>query len=52
MTVIHGHTVTENFFPEMSLNQQRINIDTGACYGGDLTSAVYKNDQVIDFLST
>ena len=52
MTVIHGHTVTENFSPEISINRQRINVDTGACYGGDLTSAVYKNGHVIDFLST
>lgn len=34
--VVHGHTVTADFEPERQA--RRINIDTGACFGGPLTS--------------
>ena len=36
--VVHGHTPTEDFEPEVQ--PRRINVDTGACFGGPLTSAV------------
>lgn len=36
--VIHGHTPTRDFEPH--LNPRRINVDTGACFGGPLTCAV------------
>ncbi len=41
-TVIHGHTPTKNFEPEMSGVNQRINVDTGAVFGGPLTAVVYR----------
>ena len=38
--VIHGHTPTDDFFPERSgTPERRINVDTGACFGGRLTAA-------------
>jgi serine/threonine protein phosphatase 1 len=36
--VVHGHTPTET--PELLPN--RLNIDTGACFGGPLTAAVFE----------
>jgi len=36
--VVHGHTPTADFEPE--LQRRRINVDTGACFGGPLTAAV------------
>ena len=36
--VVHGHTPTAGFEPEA--NHCRINVDTGACFGGPLTAAV------------
>ncbi|MBC7768156.1 MAG: serine/threonine protein phosphatase [Phycisphaerales bacterium] len=36
--VIHGHTPTADFKPEAQ--RRRINVDTGACFGGPLTAAV------------
>jgi serine/threonine protein phosphatase 1 len=36
--VVHGHTSTDDFEPE--LQRRRINVDTGACFGGPLTAAV------------
>ncbi len=38
--VIHGHTPTEDSLPEMAGDGQRLNLDTGAVYGGRLTAAV------------
>ncbi len=35
VTVVHGHTPTADFMPEVS--PRRINIDTGAVFGGPLT---------------
>lgn len=34
--VVHGHTPTHDFEPE--LQTRRINVDTGACFGGPLTA--------------
>ena len=36
--VVHGHTPTADFEPHA--NPRRINVDTGACFGGPLTCAV------------
>ncbi|MEJ0061372.1 MAG: metallophosphoesterase family protein [Terricaulis sp.] len=38
LLVVHGHTPTRDQAPDVS--EQRINIDTGVCYGGPLTCAV------------
>jgi serine/threonine protein phosphatase 1 len=38
LLVVHGHTPTDDFEPDV--NAQRINVDTGACFGGPLTAAV------------
>ena len=40
VTVIHGHTPTLTDYPDISQDGRRINIDTGACYGGPLTAVV------------
>lgn len=41
-TIIHGHTPTRDNCPEIDIygNERRINVDTGAVYGGPLTCAV------------
>lgn len=36
--VVHGHTPTADFEPDVQ--RRRINVDTGACFGGQLTCAV------------
>jgi len=36
--VVHGHTPTADFQPHV--NPRRINVDTGACFGGPLTAVV------------
>lgn len=36
--VVHGHTPTDDFEPDHQ--PRRINVDTGACFGGPLTSVV------------
>lgn len=38
VVVVHGHTPTHDFEPYA--NPCRINVDTGACFGGPLTSVV------------
>lgn len=38
LLVVHGHTPTEDYEPDVS--RRRINVDTGACFGGPLTCAV------------
>ena len=37
--VVHGHTPTESRLPDLRSN--RLNIDTGACFGGPLTAAAF-----------
>lgn len=50
-TVIHGHTPTDDFFPEVAeAAAKRINLDTGAVYGGRLTAAVMAPEEKIRFL--
>ena len=55
MRVVHGHTPTKFGQPEISECGRRINIDTGACYGGALTAAIFvpgETEKEIKFLYT
>jgi len=51
VTVVHGHTPTSNNRPFISEDGRRINVDTGACYGGFLSAAVLENGEFIDYIS-
>ena len=42
--VVHGHTPTRSRLPERHAN--RINLDTGAVYGGPLTCGVFEGDRM------
>ena len=42
--IVHGHTRLRSVVPDLRSN--RVNLDTGAVYGGPLTAAVFDNDQV------
>lgn len=46
--VIHGHTPTAGFEPDVG--ERRINVDTGAVYGGSLTCVVLAPGEKADFL--
>jgi len=49
--IVHGHTPTEDSYPDVSgHDSQRINIDTGAVFGGRLTAAEFKPGQKVNFL--
>ncbi len=48
LTVIHGHTPLPDLKPHLS--PRRINVDTGACFGGPLTSVVLAPGQGPRFL--
>lgn len=48
LLVVHGHTPTRDFKPHA--NPRRINVDTGACFGGPLTCAVLAPEQGPRFL--
>ncbi|MGB0906381.1 MAG: hypothetical protein ACPGVT_02715, partial [Maricaulaceae bacterium] len=50
--VVHGHTPTQNGKPEIKGNYTRINIDTGACYGEELTAAVFAPGDVPRFITS
>jgi len=39
-TVVHGHTPTMDWKPDVAADGRRINLDTGAVYGGRLTAAI------------
>jgi serine/threonine protein phosphatase 1 len=41
--IVHGHTPTRTGMPDLRRN--RLNIDTGAAYGGPLTAAVFVSEQ-------
>ncbi|MDT3377006.1 metallophosphoesterase family protein [Labrys neptuniae] len=45
--IVHGHTSVEE--PDFRTN--RINLDTGACYGGKLTAAIFEDDVAEVFAS-
>ncbi len=42
--IVHGHTPTATPAPDLRLN--RLNIDTGACFGRPLTAAVFEEATV------
>jgi serine/threonine protein phosphatase 1 len=48
IVVVHGHTPTEDFEPDWQ--PRRINVDTGACFGGPLTAVVLAPDEAPRFL--
>jgi serine/threonine protein phosphatase 1 len=48
LTVVHGHTPTDDSRPEVTF--RRINVDTGACFGGPLTAVMLKDGEVPSFL--
>lgn len=51
-TVVHGHTPTDDFKPELDGKPtRRFNLDTGAVYGGHLTAGVFAPGvETVDFL--
>lgn len=50
--VIHGHTPTRDSQPEIAGGGQRVNIDTGAVYGGQLTAMLIQPGEADIFLHT
>ena len=48
LTVVHGHTPTDDARPEVTF--RRVNVDTGACFGGPLTAVMLKDDEAPSFL--
>lgn len=50
VTIVHGHTPTEDSTPDIAGNQQRINVDTGAVYGGPLTAVLLAPRKAAEFL--
>ncbi|MEM7766537.1 MAG: metallophosphoesterase family protein [Pseudomonadota bacterium] len=49
--VVHGHTPTDDYKPFVTDDGRRINIDTGACWGGQLTAAIIAPGDTVRFLS-
>ena len=50
-TVVHGHKPTENGWPDdTGDHNRRINVDTGAVFGGRLTCAVFAPQEEVRFL--
>jgi len=49
LVVVHGHTPTEG---EPYVGRRRINLDTGAVYGGPLTAAIFAAGEKARFLYT
>ncbi|MGD2133274.1 MAG: metallophosphoesterase family protein [Maricaulaceae bacterium] len=47
--VVHGHTPTDDDKPYVG--RRRINLDTGAVYGGPLTAGVFMVDRPLEFFS-
>jgi serine/threonine protein phosphatase 1 len=41
--VVHGHTPTKSRLPD--LRSHRLNLDTGACFGGELTAAAFTDQR-------
>ena len=48
LRVVHGHTPTDDWRPEET--ERRINVDTGACFGGALTAAVIAPNRPVEYL--
>lgn len=52
-TVVHGHTPTSDGFPDVVGDKcQRINLDSGAVFGGRLSCAVFAPDAPVRFIYT
>ena len=50
-TVIHGHTPTDDFYPEhVEAAASRINLDTGAVFGGRLTAGIFAPGEKVRFI--
>ncbi len=50
-TVVHGHTPTDDFYPEdQAAASRRINIDTGAVFGGRLTAAIFAVNEPVRYI--
>ncbi|MEM6651948.1 MAG: metallophosphoesterase family protein [Pseudomonadota bacterium] len=50
-TVVHGHTPTEDFYPDhVSAQSSRLNLDTGAVFGGRLTAAIFDQGAPVRFI--
>ncbi|MEL7232479.1 MAG: metallophosphoesterase family protein [Pseudomonadota bacterium] len=52
MRVVHGHTPTHDAQPDVTPDGRRINLDTGAAFGGALTAGVFKGAERPVFLQT
>lgn len=50
--VIHGHTPTQSGHPDIDGDFRRINVDTGACYGGELTAVILNGDEPPRFITS
>lgn len=48
--IVHGHTPTFGGEPEIAGLNTRINVDTGAVFGGPLTAAIISEDLPLGFL--
>ena len=50
-TIVHGHTPTDDFYPEeRRASARRINIDTGAVFGGRLTAAIFEAGEAVRYM--
>lgn len=49
-TVVHGHTPQDAVEYKTAGTVRRINVDTGAVYGGPLTAAVLDGSETVEFL--
>jgi len=43
--VVHGHTPLGSRQPD--LHRNRLNLDTGACFGGELTAALFAGEEAL-----
>ena len=49
--IVHGHTPTDDFFPGVYGDKaQRINLDTGAVFGGRLTAGIFASGDPVSFI--
>ena len=46
--IVHGHTPTRSGLPDLRSN--RVNVDTGACFGGRLTAAMFADDATLPIM--
>lgn len=50
LTVVHGHTPSPDKDPWVGSAGKRIGVDTGACFGGPLTAAVFAPGAPVSYL--